>query len=436
MRRMWVIGRREYRANVRSKAFVISLVMMPLLMAGSALAQRAMRGHVDIEPKRLAVWDGTGLLLPVLTRAAAERNAREIFDSTTGRQVEPRYQVEPVPWPNLDDQRRLELSEQIRKRHLHAFAEIGREVLAPARAPGSAPEVVFHSESTMSSDLGRWFTRTVNQSVQQQRLRAAGLDPELVRRTTAPLRVESLGLYVRDKKGEVSSGDRSSRDAAAVLPVAVMMLMFLAILMSQTMLHGTLEEKQQRIAEVLLGSVRPFELMTGKLMGGVATSLTMVGIYLVGGASLLGRYGYGSLLRNDLVVWVLLFLTVGVVIYGSIYAAVGAACSELKEAQNYLMPVIMVLMLPLMLLFKVMEEPMGNFATLLSFVPMWTPLLMPMRLAATSAVPLWQPILGLLGSMAAALLAAWAGGRVLRVGLLMQGKPPRLGQLVQWVLHG
>jgi ABC-2 type transport system permease protein len=89
-----------------------------------------------------------------------------------------------------------------------------------------------------------------------------------------------------------------------------------------------------------------------------------------------------------------------------------------------------------MVWFKVMEEPMGTFATALSFVPMWTPLMMPLRLAATQAVPLWQPVVGMLGALIAALVAAWAGGRVLRVGLLMQGKPPRLAQLVQWILHG
>jgi ABC-2 type transport system permease protein len=125
-----------------------------------------------------------------------------------------------------------------------------------------------------------------------------------------------------------------------------------------------------------------------------------------------------------------------VIIYGSVYAAVGAACSELKEAQNYLMPIILILILPVMIWFKVMEEPTGNFATILSFVPMWTPLLMPLRLAATQAIPMWQPIVGMLGALLTALVAAWAGGRVLRVGLLMQGKPPRLGQLMQWVIRG
>src|SRR4051794_24762980 len=163
MRRIWAITRREYQANVRSKAFVISLVLMPLLMAGGAITQKAMRGRVDVEDKRLLVWDGTGILLPALIAAAEERNGKEIFDG--GRQVEPRYRIEAAPGP-LDDQRRLELSEQVRQRRLHAFAEIDAGVLAPGRTP----DVPFHSESTMSGDLARWFTRTLNVAVQQHRL--------------------------------------------------------------------------------------------------------------------------------------------------------------------------------------------------------------------------------------------------------------------------
>src|SRR5436853_5148 len=84
-------------------------------------------------------------------------------------------------------------------------------------------------------------SRTLNVAVQQHRLRAAGLDPELVRRTTAPVRLESLGLYGRDAAGKVASGDRSSQMAASLLPIGVLMVMFLAIVMSQTMMHSTLE---------------------------------------------------------------------------------------------------------------------------------------------------------------------------------------------------
>jgi ABC-2 type transport system permease protein len=89
-----------------------------------------------------------------------------------------------------------------------------------------------------------------------------------------------------------------------------------------------------------------------------------------------------------------------------------------------------------MIWFKVLEAPMSSFSTGMSFVPIWTPMLMPLRLAATEAVPLWQPVLGAFLTLLAALAAVWAGGRVLRVGLLLQGKAPKLAQLLSWILRG
>ena len=159
-------------------------------------------------------------------------------------------------------------------------------------------------------------------------------------------------------------------------------------------------------------------------------------IYLAGGTWMLHEYGLSSLMRQGLLAAILVFPAVGVLLYGALFGAVGAACSELKEAQNYLLPVMMVLILPMMIWWKVLEEPSSGFATVLSFVPLWTPMLMPLRLAATEAVPLWQPIVALLASLATAGAAVWAGGRVFRVGLLLQGKPPRFTQLLGWILRG
>jgi ABC-2 type transport system permease protein len=435
VRKVLVIARREYRANVRSKAFVISLVLMPLLMAGGGLMQSGLRGRVDLEEKRIAVADGTGRLLPLLQAALEARNRSEVLDPEDGKQVEARFRLEEVAGP-LTDQRRLELSERIRKRRLHAFAEVAPEVLSapPGARPGAGAG--FHSESAISSGLFRWFARALDDAIHTERLRAAGIDPKVVATATAPVRLEVGGLYQRNERGQITSGDRRSRDAAFILPVAVMLLMFLALMMSQTMLQSTLEEKQQRIAEVLLGSARPFELMLGKLLGGAAVSLTTVALYLAGGSWLMGHLGYGALLRQELLAAVVVFQILGVIIYGSVFAAVGAACNDLKEAQSFLLPIMMVLILPLMIWFKILEEPTSGFATAMSFVPLWSPMLMPLRLAATQAIPLWQPVVAGLGSLLTAIAAAWAGGRVFRVGLLLQGKAPRLGQLIRWVVRG
>lgn len=436
MRKILVIAKREYVASVRTKAFIISLVLMPIFFGGGIVAQKLLDGRVNKETQRFVVADETGKLMPALLAATEERNKNETVDPSTGVKTEPTLVIEAASSETLTDEMRLDLSEQIRKRRIFAFAEIASDVFEPGTNESSTPKVRFYSESVVTNSLNRWFSRVVSQTVQSERLKKEGLDPTIVKRATAPVRVEVLGLYSKSKSGEIKHADESSREAAIFVPMGVMMLMFMSLIMSQTMLHNTLEEKQQKIAEVLLGSARPFELMMGKLVGNIGVSLTSVALYLAGGVWMLNHMGYGHMLRNEIVVWFLVYQMMGMLMFGSIFVAIGASCNELKEAQNYLMPVMLVLVLPMMVWFKVLKDPMSQFATWLSLIPPCTPMLMLLRMSVTQAVPVWQPIVGIVGTLAMSVVCVWLGGRVFRVGLLMQGKPPKLTDLLRFAIKG
>jgi ABC-2 type transport system permease protein len=435
MSKFLVIAAREYRTNVRTKAFLISLVLVPVLIGLSAAAPVFLKGRVDVEDKTIVVADGTGRALAALTAAAAARNEREVLDPKTGKKVEPRYTVVPAAAVRLDDDARVALSNDLRQRRIHAFAEIDADFFALPAGPERARARV-HLDGAGGTELRRWFEARMREIAQRERFGAFGINPEVVAKASAPISIEVLGIYQRDELGRVTSASRGTRTAAMVAPVVVMFLVFMAIMMAQTMLQSTLEEKQQRIAEVLLGSVRPMELMAGKVIGSTAVSLTTMAVYLLAGLWFVHQNGYGGLIRHGIFAWALLFTALGVVIFGACFSAVGAACSELKEAQSFLMPIIMVLMVPLFVWNKLIEEPMSQFATTMSLVPLWTPLLMPLRLAASEVVPLWQPLLGVFVCVLLAVAAMWAGGRVFRVGLLLQGKPPKFAELVRWVVKG
>lgn len=436
MRKILVIAKREYVASVRTKAFIIALVLMPVFFGGGIVAQKLLDGRANVDTQRFVVADETGKLMPALLEAAEDRNKNETVDPATGVKTEPTLVIEAAPSETLTDEMRLDLSDQIRKRRIYAFAEIGKDVFEKGGYGSGDPQVRFYSESVVTNDINRWFSRVINHTVQSERLKKEGLDPKVVNRATAPVRVEVLGLYSKSKSGEINRADESSRKAAMFVPMGVMMLMFMSLMMSQAMLHNTLEEKQQKIAEVLLGSARPFELMMGKLVGSIGVSVTSVVLYLAGGVWMLNHMGYGHLLRNEIVVWFLVYQVMGMLMYGSIFVAIGATCNELKEAQNYLMPVMLVLVLPMMVWFKVLQEPMSQFSTWLSLVPTCTPMLMLLRMSVTQAVPLWQPVVGIAGTLAMSIVCVWLGGRVFRVGLLMQGKPPKLGELMRFAIKG
>jgi ABC-2 type transport system permease protein len=122
--------------------------------------------------------------------------------------------------------------------------------------------------------------------------------------------------------------------------------------------------------------------------------------------------------------------------FGSLFLAVGACCNDLREAQNLVMPIMLVMVLPMMALGTILRHPGSEFATVLSLIPPATPMVMLLRQAVPPGVPAWQPVAGAVGTLLTTLVCVWAAGRVFRVGLLMQGKPPKLTDLVKWAIRG
>lgn len=429
-----VIARREYWAMVRTKSFVISIALIPALMGGSIAIQTYLAGRGATEDKTVVVFDRSGVLAGDLEAAALARDqAGAAASEGAGEGPPARFIVERGDASTLDDERRLELSAKIRDGDLAAFVEIDAGVLA------GAPEaqILYHAESLAFSELRRWLEGQVKQSVIRQRLRAAGLDDQAIAAGLRPVPFEGSGLLERASDGSIRRTDRRAALVAEFMPFGLLLLIFTAVMMTaQPALQAVIEEKQQRIAEVLLGSVGPGDLMLGKLLGYVGVSLTVVAVYLGMAMAAAEHYGLLGLLPPALVAWMLAFVGIAVLLYGAVFVAVGAAVSDIKESQNLVLPVMLLLMAPLFVWTQVIAEPLGGLATALSLIPPMTPLLMPMRMAVTSAVPIWQPLLGLGLTLGTAALVVTAAGRIFRVGILAAGKSPKLSELLRWALRG
>ncbi|HEV2970152.1 MAG TPA: ABC transporter permease [Pirellulales bacterium] len=471
MRKIAIIARREYQALVRTKAFIISLVIMPVFMFGGIFLQKYLSGRIDIGEKKVIVLDGTDRLFAPLSAMARLRNETEVVDKETGRATRPTITLEQGPAGPVTDATRLGLSERIHRNEIFAFVEIDADALKPAAnsllmkmlaasaannqatpsgadAPpkGSkakldspdrpAPVRVF-MESIAYNEVGQWLTRAVNQVAFALRLQDAGLNPAVVAGAVSPVNVEELGLYSRDASGQIHKGDGGERGLSLFLPFGLMMLLFLSVMVAgQPMISSVLEEKQQRIAEVLLGSASPFQIMMGKLVGNVGVALTIVALYMTGGYFMAAHYGYADLLPMRLVGWFIAFDILACMLYGAIFIAIGAACTEIKETQSLLTPVMLLIVSPLMVWFTIVQEPQSSFAVWTSLFPPATPMLMLLRMAASPMVPWWQPVLGIVLVLAATIAAVFAAGRVFRIGLLIQGKSPKLRELMSWIVRG
>jgi ABC-type Na+ efflux pump permease subunit len=202
---------------------------------------------------------------------------------------------------------------------------------------------------------------------------------------------------------------------------------------AQHLINTIIEEKMSKISEVLLGSVSAFQLLMGKLLGIVAVSLLLSLVYLAGGVYTALSLGRPDLVQPALLGWFLLFLVCASAMFGALFQALSSACSDLKDAQSMLQPAMMILIVAYLTSFVVIRSPDSTMAAALSIVPFFAPFAMMLRLALAPGPPFWQVALSVVLLVATTLGVVWSAGRIFRVGLLMQGKPPNLPELLRWI---
>ena len=461
MFKLWVIAHREYVAMVGTKAFLFTLVMMPILMFGSLLAMPVLNRVSGGKTQKIVVSDGTGQLFEKLELASKARNESlrtkptEAIETKTGKLgsrpsfMEQQADIwELVAAPNeLTDTQRLEYSDQIRNGDIYALVEIPSSFLSVPEVSDvlttegttssdtakAAPSAKFYSQDALMSGARGWLGAMVSQRLREVRMEQYGLDkidPKIFAKIDA--RVELLPSMPIKASDAGKSDDHSVIDSLVnmFLPFGVMMLMFMVILMAaQPMLESAMEEKSLRISEVLLGSVTPSQLMGGKLLGNVAGSLVIFVLYGAGGLFFLNYQGLADKIPLSVLPWFLLFQLLGVLFFSSIFLTVGASVNELKEAQTLLLPVWLVLMAPMMVWFIAIREPNGIVATTLSFFPPSCPMMMVLRLASGTTVPFWQPPLAAVVMIASTFGIVTLAGRIYRAGLLRNEGVRSISQL-------
>ena len=468
MRKIITIATREYKAMVATKAFLLSIIMMPVIMLGSIVVMSVLQGQAEIKTRRIAVVDHTGIFSDAIVRAAKIHNQGIDSQIANGQApgfaasmglVRERYQIETVvasadPEPRLNQL--LELSDRVRSQQLYAILEIpegnfvelealssgeldfdelsSKEMDATAGLDASSIAARFYSQQSSLADAKGWLSNVINQQLRNERLLYADIDPEAVEIASQPLPINGMGLFTITETGQATEATIQQDPLRAIfVPLGVMLLMFAVIFMAaQPMLESVLEEKSQRIAEVLLGSVGSFQLMLGKLLGTVSGSLTIFVIYIVGMLVWSFYTGASDQVPFELAPWFVVFQILGVLFYASIFLAIGASVSQLKEAQPFLMPVWLLMVSPIFVWLLLIRDPLSSTSVCLSLFPPATPTTMMLRLATGQSIPWWQPVLGALLLALATLAVVLFASRVFRVGILWQGKAPRFTDVIRW----
>jgi ABC-2 type transport system permease protein len=429
MQKTLIVAQSEFATLVRSKAFVLSVLLMPVMMIASVVLIRSSKDAADTTDRPFAFVDYTGVLAEPLKAVTAAYNSGTApgMPRTGARFIA----TEVKPADRHPDEIRLELSGKVRRQELFAFVEFPPEVLDPS----AKAEIKYYSDHPSYTALPDWLRVSVNGVILNERFRKASIDRAIVATLLRPAPVEKLGLVARDEKGGVKQAEAVDQARAFGVPLAVLLLMYVTVMSGAPQLLNTvIEEKMSRISEVLMGSVTPFQLMMGKLLGSVAVSVLLAVIYIAGGLAVAQYWGsYASAVTLPLLLWFGLFLLLAVLIFGSLFVAIGAACNDLKDSQGMMTPVMILVMLPVFTASAVLRAPDGVFAIVLSMIPTAAPFIMMLRISLQPGPPAWQIAVSVGLMLATVLLVVWASARIFRTGLLMQGKSATVGEMLRWV---
>jgi ABC-2 type transport system permease protein len=407
MRNVWLIARREYLERVRARSFMIMTVLIPMLMGGLVLGASLVRGRGDSHSNITVVTRDPQFGLDL----QADLQGRKDSDIA----------VDVIAPPGADT--RQVLDGEIRSKSIDGYLWV-----KPAGAGNARPSFEWVPRSKGNLGLKNAVGAAVGRALTREGLSHSGMGNS---------DVNALMQQVELKSAKPTEDDNAT--AALASAGGLFFLMYFVILFyGMNVARSIIEEKTSRVFEVLLATIRPEEMMAGKVIGVGAVGLTQVGIWIVAALILMGSGILVSGIPVHLTVTELIFFVVffllGYLLYSSVAAALGAMTSSEQELQQMNIFLMLPLIACTMVFYKVVTEPDGALAKAFSYFPFCTPLMMYMRIAAGH--PAWYEIAGSIVGLVVTILAVlWVASRIYRVGVLMYGKRPNLPEILRWLKY-
>ena len=420
MSKILKVAQREYLETVKTKMFILSVILTPLFMVLLIFVMGRMQKSAVTGPrpaKEIAVTD--------LSNEVSEELQR-VFDryNTSNPQRQIILTMYDADRPGLDA-RMDEMKDKVRQGKLDAYLVIAKDVI---KGEGTS-NLYMNTRNVTDFQLFSEVQRLVYNAVVNKRSKLHDLSPQLMAELRRRVSVEQV---------DVSAKGEKKREPMVVLmaPFFFLFLMFMGVSgTSQGMLTSVIEEKNSRVMEVLLSALSPFQLMAGKIVGLAAVGLTVVGVWALTAYAAAASRGMGDIVSPGILVYFVIYYVLGFLLMASMLAAIGSACNTLREAQTLMGPVMMLLVLPMIAWFYIVQHPEGPAAVILSFIPPLTPMIMILRIAAVPDLSRLQIMASILLLAVSVPLVMWASAKIFRTGVLMYGKPPSLRELVRWVRY-
>ena len=419
-----IIGR-EFNERVQKKSFIITTLLTPLLIIGLMLAPVLIESHSDEDAKSVVVVDDSRAIAQHLT------DSKEItFEKT------------PLP---------LEIA-RVEHDDCYAILHIGSDIL------NNPDDARLYTNETYSMPAEQSIRTQLAFAMLKER---HGIDPQEFGSTAA------LQSFKNTPSGEATIGSSTMVATALAYAFSFILYMFL-ILYGVMVMQSVIEEKNNRVLEVLVSTVRPFDMMMGKILGIACVALLQIAIWIAliagtihfvlphvlpgelmasmdGSPAITGTDSGAGLLQSlstvmenigqvgGIVLWFIVFMFGGFLLYAAMFAAVGSAVDSPQEAQQLQTPIMLPIVMSLFVMLSVINDPSSNVAFWFSMIPLTSPIVMMARIPYE--IPTWEICLSAVLLYATFLIVVWGAGKIYRVGILMHGKKPSLKEMFRWIRY-
>ncbi len=437
MNHLPLIIKREYLTKVRNKSFIIMTVLSPIIMIGLITLVAYLSNLNNDKVRTISILDESGLLKDVFK--STEKTTYHILDNMS-----------------LETAKTL-TNESSNYGLLHVEKEEDINLVSK--------HIKFYSEESPSLSLISGLESIVEKKLTNMKLEANGVDIAMIKASKVTI----------DIAQESFEGEKTSKIDSVVKLIfgglAGYLLFMFIIIYGNMIMRSVIEEKTSRIIEVIISSVKPVQLMLGKIIGTSLAGITQFVVWLIIGSILMtivsAVFGidmaqmqtpqqemvqqamenpdvnmkvqevitaFYHLPITNLIVAFILFFVGGYLLYSSLYAAIGAAVDNETDTQQFMLPILMPLILAVYIgIFTVIEDPHGTVSTVFSFIPFTSPVVMLMRIPF--GVPLWQQLISLLLLLGTFMFTVWFAAKIYRVGILMYGKKPTYRELIKWIKY-
>ncbi len=409
MRNLLSIAHWEYISRIRSKWFIISTLLFPLIMISSMFIPTLIEDIPDDEVKIISIIDETKYL--------GEKIKIELEDKINSKKGQPKYQVIIFKEGNLSKLKER-ASTLLDSSYISAYFVLNSHVL-------DSNIVNFYSKNIANyKDIGE-IQNAIYTVLTSQRM---------INNNINPVQIENITRKIDFRIFEDNKGEQKEVDEilSFLLPIIFVMMLFFSIFMSsQILMRSVIGERSNRLVEILLSSVTPTELMTGKILGIGLVGFTQIVFYLI---VLIATsiYQHIQIITGPEIIIFLLYFIFGYLLWASIFAAIGSIFDSEQEAQQAVSVLSIVCVIPIMISSYVISNPNSLTTIVLSFIPLLTPYLMILRIGSVMP-PLWQIISTLILLMISVVLTLFIAGKIFRVAILLYGKRPTLPEILQWI---